>query len=578
MMKGCSLSPGIAQGVAFVVAPWSAAGAIENGDVQVELDRLRVAVAHAELELSSLIANAASWLGSAAAEMFRAQILVLRDSSFLGPVTKLIRENRKTVEAALDETQHQISEAFAAVSDPYIRERASDIRDVVRRVLVALSVQQPLAAPFGSIVVMRELLPTVVAGITPDTVRAFVTERGGMTSHAAILARMIGIPVVAGVDAACTAIRSGDPLIVDAIAGLVFPRPSASIVSEYVRLENAFRSFRESLKDFVDLPTQTIDGCSVKLYANTAKSADADAAIACKADGIGLYRTEFAFTIRTAFPTEDEQVRIARLTTDRMRPRRVVFRLLDLGADKSLVSVPMVPATNPALALRGIRFLVRNPDLLRTQLRALLRVSATAPIAIMLPMVTGVEDILETKRVLHEVEDSLRAASVAFDHQVPLGAMIEVPSAVLLAPRIAQVTDFGSLGTNDLTQYLLAADRDDAGMLRYYRPAHPAVIRAIETVVEAFRLTRKELTICGDIASEPRFTELLLGLGLRGFSVPPAQLLEVRAAIRTTSIGDAERLARDLAVREVDEIEEALTARHARVIERHLPTETNAAR
>jgi phosphoenolpyruvate-protein phosphotransferase (PTS system enzyme I) len=393
-------------------------------------------------------------------------------------------------------------------------------------------------------VVAEELLPSATARLQLDRVRALVTERGHRFSHAAILARSMGTPAVAGVREASVRIKTGDRLVVDGVAGVVFVDPDAQVEREYDRLEAELRATREGLRPLAGLPSVTRDGTPIPLLANVNKFADTEAALRNGADGIGLYRTEFAFSVRPRFPTEDEQYEFLARAAERFHPRRVVFRLLDLGGDKVLPYFPLPPSRNPSLAERGVRLLLKHPDVLKPQLRAFLRVSAEHPVSILLPVVAGVEDVREARAVVRQAQDELSRAGGRFDPQIPLGAMIEVPSAALVARSLSREVDFLSLGTNDLVQYVLAADREDESVAGYYQPLHPGVLRLIHLVADAAESAGRELTICGEMAGDPVHAELLVGLGLRQFSVAPGEMLEVKDAIRSIRLEDARDLAR----------------------------------
>jgi phosphoenolpyruvate-protein phosphotransferase (PTS system enzyme I) len=339
-------------------------------------------------------------------------------------------------------------------------------------------------------------------------------------------------------------IRTGDRLIVDAVAGLVFVNPEAAVEREYDRVESELRTYREGLRQLAGVPSVTLDGASIVLRANVSKLADTEAALLYDADGIGLYRTEFAFSVRPRLPTEDEQYEFLACAAERFHPRKVVFRLLDLGGDKTLPYFPLPSSRNPSLAQRGIRLLLRHPDVLKPQLRAILRVSADHPASILLPAVGGVEEVRQAREVIRQVQSDLAASGVRFDPGIPVGAMVEIPSAALIARTLAEEVDFLSLGTNDLVQYVLAADREDEGIASYYQPLHPGVLRLIHAVAEAARGAGRDLTICGEMAGDPLHVELLLGLGLRELSVAPGEMLEVKNAIRSVRLADALELAR----------------------------------
>jgi phosphoenolpyruvate-protein phosphotransferase (PTS system enzyme I) len=332
---------------------------------------------------------------------------------------------------------------------------------------------------------------------------------------------------------------------VDGHAGVIFVEPDAAVMREYDRLEAELSAYREALREVVALPSATLDGAPIPLLANVNKFSDTEPALLYGAEGIGLYRTEFQFTVRDAFPTEDEQYEFLARAAERFHPRKVVFRLLDVGGDKVLPYFPLPPARNPSLSRRGIRLLLRHLDVLEPQLRAILRVSADHPVALLLPVVGGLDEVREARDVVRQVQRELTAAGVRFDPKIPVGAMIEIPSAALMARALAREVDFLSLGTNDLVEYVVAADREDEAMARFYQPLHPGVLRLIQLVAEAAAGAGRELTLCGEMGADPRITALLLGLGVRELSVAPGALLEVRAAVRRTRLDDARRLASD---------------------------------
>jgi phosphotransferase system enzyme I (PtsI) len=571
MIKGTPVSPGIAHGTAYVLACANRTAGprrtIEAADVDRELARFDVALGHAEKELLALKATVTDKIGASEADIFAAQALLLSDPMFRKQVSALVRDKRVNVEAALAEVIEKFTRAFDEIADAYLRERAVDVRDVGRRVLAALIEErspESLDIPGEAIVVAEELLPSVTARLEVGRARAFVTERGGKFSHTSILARSLGTPAVVGVADASTRIKTGDRLIVDGFSGVVFVDPGESIRREYGRLEGEINAHKQALRHLIDLPAVTRDGTEVTLLANVSKFADTEAALLYNAAGIGLYRTEFGYSIRGSFPSEDEQYEFLARAAERFHPRKVVFRLLDIGGDKDLSYFPLPAARNPSLAQRGIRLLLEQPEVLKRQLRAFLRISALHPISILMPVVGGLEEVRATRAAIREAERELTAEGKAFNPYTPLGAMIEVPSAALIARALAREVDFFSLGTNDLVQYVLAADRENEAIARYYQPLHPGVLRLIDLVVGAAAASGRPLTICGDMAGDPFYTRLLLGLGLRELSVAPGEMLEVKHRIRDTDLGAARELARAaLELGAAAEIEALLGGREA---------------
>jgi phosphoenolpyruvate-protein phosphotransferase (PTS system enzyme I) len=569
MLRGTAVSAGVARGSALVLACANRSAApqrtISPSEIGGERERFEAALARAASQLVALQRDVGERLGGTQADLFAAQRLALDDPGFRQHVVQLVEEKAINVEAALSQVIDGYTRTLDAVPDLYLRERAADVRDVGRRVLSALIERQGMddsEIPDGAIVVAEELLPSVTARLQLDRVRALVTERGSRFSHSSILARSLGTPAIAGVVEASARIRTGDRLIVDAVAGLVFVNPEAEVEREYDRVEAELRTYREGLRQLASVPSVTLDGASIVLRANVNKLADTEAALLYDADGIGLYRTEFAFSVRPRLPTEDEQYEFLARAAERFHPRKVVFRLLDLGGDKTLPYFPLPSSRNPSLAQRGIRLLLRHPDVLKPQLRAILRVSADHPACILLPAVGGVEEVRQAREVIRQVQSELTASGVRFDPGIPVGAMVEIPSAALIARTLAEEVDFLSLGTNDLVQYVLAADREDEGIASYYQPLHPGVLRLIHAVAEAASSAGCDLKICGEMAGDPLHVELLLGLGLRELSVAPGEMLEVKNAIRSVRLADARELARAaLALGTVAEVEALLRDR-----------------
>ena len=566
-MRGTAVSPGIGRGTAYVLASGGGAPAVRReiapDEVAGELARFEAALAEAEQDLLALKKAVDDSIGPSEGDIFAAQALVVRDPVLRTQVSALVRDHRINVESAVAEIVQRFTRTFDDIPDPYLRERAADIRDVGRRVLAALvDEQEQLEVPEGSVVVADELLPSVTARLDLRGVRALVSEHGGRFAHASILARSQGTPAVVGIAGVARAIKTGDRLIVDGISGVVFVNPPRAVEREYERLETDIRTDQDKLRGLVDLPAVTADGTTIGLWANASKLADTEAVVLYKADGIGLYRTEFGYAIRNVLPSEEEQFEFLERAAQRLHPRRITFRLLDVGGDKQLSYLPLPASRNPSLAQRGIRLLLEHPEVLKRQLRAFLRVSANHPISILIPVVGGIEEIRRTRQIIGEVEGELTAAGQAFDPKIPLGAMIEIPAAALIARQLAAEVDFFSLGTNDLVQYVLAADREDETIAPYYQPLHPAVLRLVGSVADVARETGRPLTICGDIAGDPLYTELLLGLGLRALSVAAGELLVVKNRIRKTNLGEARAFAEQaLTLGSASEVEALVTER-----------------
>lgn len=553
MIIGEVASSGVARGPAFVCACAEDTivprRTIDPSEAVVEMERFTAAISAVEQDLLKLQQAVLRDIGKSEAGIMQAQILLLHDPTLRNEVSTRCVASKLNVEAAVDEAIEKLTSVFLRLEDPYFRERAADLRDVGKRLLDVLAKDQRPAIPIlpdAGILVTTELLPSVMAQLDGQTLRGLVAEKGGQTAHATILARARRIPLLIHVPDATTRIRPGDLLIVDGLAGRVFINPTPAILREYDRLEADLQAHETALKDLIDLPAVTRDGVLVKLCANIGKSADAVTAAKLNADGVGLYRTEFVFLVQDHFPSEEEQYRMYRTTADRLKPREVVIRVLDIGSDKLLSYFPLPREANPSLGRRGIRLLLAHPEVLRPQLRAILRLSATHPVSILLPMVGGVEDLHAAKAAIESVKASLAAEHQPFNPQVHVGAMIETPAAAIMTSRLAQEVDFFSIGTNDLVQYLLTTDRTSSDVASYYEPLHPAVLEVLASVASAARAKSKPVSICGEMAGNPAYTTLLLGLGFRSFSVSPGEILEIKNAIRATSLQQAEHLTRQI--------------------------------
>jgi phosphoenolpyruvate-protein phosphotransferase len=569
VLTGLAASSGIARGAAYVCPCGDPVPiprrSIAPAELPAELRRLEKAMGEVEADLVTLQDETKRNLGDDSAAIFEAQACLLRDPELCGAVTRRCREQRINAEAAWSDTAAAFDQGFARLDDPAIRERAADLRDVTRRLLDRLlkftGSSKPCFPP-ECIVVTRELLPSLAAKLDRMAIRGIVAERGGPTAHAVILARALGIPTLLYVEDATRKIASGDPLILDALAGRVFIRPPRAVERDYQRHEADLVTHRALLKEARYLPAETRDGVEIKLSANVGKVADAAAAAEVNAAGIGLYRTEFVFVVQDHLPTEEEQYQIYRRTSEAIGDRELVIRALDVGSDKLLPYFPLPSEPNPSLGQRGTRLLLKHPEILRPQLRAVLRLSATHRVAILFPMVGGVDEMLAIKSQLNAVQTQLRAEHVSFDSDLRIGAMIETPSAVLTARHIAQEVDFLSVGTNDLIQYLLASDRGSHAMASYYEPLHPAVMLSIKAVVDAASAEGKEVSVCGEMAGNPAYTELLLGLGIRALSVAPGELLEVKRVIRAVATDNARQVAQCvISARTIAAVKECLAAR-----------------
>lgn len=471
-------------------------------------------------------------------------LLMLDDDALSGAVTRIIDREQCNAEWALQTQRDQLVAVFDEMDDPYLRTRRDDVDHVVNRIQRLLiqgedfwDEDQSRAGAYP-IVVAEDISPADVVLMQSRGVRALVTESGGPLSHTSILARSLGLPAVVGLHRARQLLRDGEPLIIDGLKGAVFANPGEREIEYYRRKRRELFKHVRELKGLRNQPAETRDGTRIRLLANIELPEDLKLYQKTGGDGIGLYRTEFLYMNRTDFPDEDEQYERYREIVTAARGLPVTIRTLDLGADKRLIGRDQGPedAHNPALGLRGIRYSLSEPNVFLKQLRALLRVSADTPVRIMLPLVATTQEVLQAQQMIEVAKQNLDDRGEDYDPAVPIGAMIEVPSAALTAHQIARQVDFLSIGTNDLIQYTLAIDRVDDHVNYLYDPVHPSVLKLISSTLQAGRRADIPVSMCGEMAGDPQYTRLLLGLGLREFSMHPSTLLEVKRVINRADL------------------------------------------
>jgi phosphotransferase system enzyme I (PtsI) len=522
---------------------------IDEAEIEFEIERFDEAVTAVEQKLQQVLKDVHRALGNSEAAIFDAQILMLRDVKLRTAIHEVCTIERINLEAALELVIQRWVAVFDQLEEGYFRERAADLRELEKRLLDHLACQTSADIPAdlkGSVLVTSELLSSAVAQLESRGVCGLIVEYGGLTAHATILARALGIPMLVKVPQAVRKISTGDLVIIDALAGRAFINPKSDILHAYDKLDADLQAHQHALTSLVDLPAVTADGVAIKLSANIGQTADAVAAACAGADGAGLYRTEFVFLAQDHFPSATEQYRFYRATAEQLKPGETVIRLLDIGSDKQLAYFPLPRESNPALGFRGIQLLLAYPEILRSQLRAILRLSATHSVSILLPMIRSLDELRAAKAVIENVKQELAVAGESFNPDMPVGAMIETPSAALLIKPLADEVDFLSIGTNDLVQYLLAADRISGEAGSTYEPLHPAVQQLLAMLVTTARSKEKSISLCGEIASDPVYTALLLGLGFRCFSVSPGRLLEIKHAIRSIDLPTASEFATEI--------------------------------
>ncbi len=477
--------------------------------------------------------------------------MILNDPALSAAPKALIRERRCNAEWALIQQMESLVGQFDAIEDPYLKERKADITQVVERVLKALLGRPGTVAPDLSgerdlIVVAHDLSPADMLLFKQHTFGGFVTDVGGVTSHTAILARSLDIPAIVGLHHARQMIRENDLLIVDGVQGVLIVDPDETVLSEYQLRQSQHQLERKKLRRLRTTPAATLDGVPVELFANIELPQDVAEVLENGAQGIGLFRTEFLFMNRKILPTEEEQFEAYRDVTRAMDGKPVTIRTLDIGADKALQGHSTGDNSampNPALGLRAIRYCLAEPQMFLVQLRAILRASHFGKIRLLIPMLAHAHEIDQTLTLIREAKASLDAAGQPYDRDIPVGGMIEIPAAALALPMFMRRLGFLSLGTNDLIQYTLAIDRTDDAVAHLYDPLHPAVIGLVSQTITRANRAGVPVAVCGEMAGDPRMTRLLLGLGLRNFSMHPTQLLTIKERVLKTSIADIRPLA-----------------------------------
>jgi phosphoenolpyruvate-protein phosphotransferase (PTS system enzyme I) len=569
-LHGIPVSRGIAIGRAYLIAPAALDVdhyLVEPEGIEAEIGRFRTALAVVEKELGTLRADLAVDAPSEMGAFIGVHLMILNDVMLVQETIDLIRTRRFNVEWALTEQLERLTRHFDEVEDEYLRERRADIEQVVERVLKALAGASP-AVLHGNcdemIVVAHDIAPADMLQFKTQSFHGFVTDLGGRTSHTAIVARSLGIPAAVGVQQASTLIRQDDLIIVDGDHGIVIVDPAPIVLEEYTYRQSEMALERRKLQRLKFSPTQTLCGAKIQLYANIELPEDAQAALESGATGVGLFRTEFLFmNHKDHLPEEEDQFLAYRRAVELMNGLPVTIRTIDVGADKPIDAMNTgdgyETAANPALGLRAIRWSLSEPQMFLTQLRAILRASAFGTVKILIPMLAHAQQIDQTLDLIREAKRQLDEAGLAYDPNVQVGAMIEIPAAALALPMFLRRLDFLSIGTNDLIQYTLAIDRADNAVADLYDPLHPAVLQLIAHTLREAKRAGVPVSVCGEMAGDPAFTRLLLGMGLTEFSMHPSQLLVVKQEVLRSQLKSLEKPVADLlAAYEPEELQIAL--------------------
>jgi phosphotransferase system enzyme I (PtsI) len=558
---GISTSRGVALGRAFIVAPRELnveRRAITPAEVEAEQTRLDAALAVTREEFSSLRDEVKRADSSIRAEILDAYMLILDDEMLAARARGKIAGEEVSAEYAFKTTLDNMLTVFENMEDPYFRERAVDLRDVGNRVvmnLLGVAYRAFQGLPEGAVIVAHDLPPSDAAALPRGKIRGIVTEVGSRTSHTAIMARSMEVPAVVGAVGVMGYVRAGDALVVDGVTGRVIVNPAPEVAADYERLVAELAEEERRRARLAELPATTLDGYRIELSANIEVLAELEAIKRHGCDGVGLYRTEFLFLHRGDLPSEEEQLGAYRRVAEASLPHSCIIRTIDIGGDKFLSFPEVAREINPYLGLRAIRFCLKRPDIFRTQLRAILRASAYGKVKVMFPMISDVGELRAAQEILADIKAELRREGRYFDEEMEVGIMVEVPSAALDADTLARECDFFSLGTNDLIQYTLAADRGNEKIAYLYEPFHPAVLKLIKAAVDAANRNSIWIGVCGEMVADPKAAILLLGLSFHEFSASPASVPDIKVALRSVRYVDARGIAeRAVRMATVDEV------------------------
>ncbi|MDE3838328.1 phosphoenolpyruvate--protein phosphotransferase [Bacillus methanolicus] len=546
-LKGIAASSGIAIAKAYMLAePDLSFEKKTVDDSAKEIDRFQSALTKAKTELESIRDRAKTELGADKAAIFEAHLLVLSDPELITQIEDKIKTEKVNAEYALKETTDMFIAMFEQMDNEYMKERAADIRDVTKRVLshlLGLQISNPSMINEEVIIVAEDLTPSDTAQLNRQYVKGFTTDIGGRTSHSAIMARSMEIPAVVGTKTVTKEIKNGDLIIVDGLKGEVHINPSQETIEKYKKEQADYEAQKAEWAKLVNEKSFSKDGHQVELAANIGTPNDLEGVINNGGEGIGLYRTEFLYMGRDQLPTEEEQFEAYKAVLEGMKGKPVVVRTLDIGGDKELPYLNLPKEMNPFLGFRAIRLCLEEQDMFRTQLRALLRASSYGNLKIMFPMIATLDEFREAKAIFEEEKEKLASNGTVVSDNIEIGIMVEIPSTAILADQFAKEVDFFSIGTNDLIQYTMAADRMNERVSYLYQPYHPAILRLVKMVIDAAHKEGKWVGMCGEMAGDEIAIPILLGLGLDEFSMSATSILKARSQIRQLSKGEMEKLA-----------------------------------
>ena len=574
LLKGIPVSEGIAIGRIWILeSPWDEVVplSLEENNIDQETSRYQSAIDEVEKQLNDCYHRVRKEIGEEEANIFKAHLYILNDPFFQNEIKDSIKIQKKNAEYLLKEAIERWSQSLLQSGNDYFRYRIDDIRDVGIRILRVLLQTEEIKFHLNkpAILVAHNLTPSDTARIDRKMILGFVSELGGKTSHVSILARSMGLPAVVGVERLMKKAKIGQKMIVDGNSGIVCIDPPENIVQNYVKRKEQFTNYWKRLSKDIKLAAETADHEHISLQANVSMIADVSLAVQYAADGIGLFRTELPFLMAGKLLSEDEQFDIYRTVVEAMAGKIVTIRTLDLGGDKFLPFQGVEKESNPFMGWRSIRIFLEEKNIFKTQLRAILRASQFGKIKILYPMISSLEEIVEIQKIMKQTQNEFKRKKIPFDQSIQCGIMVEVPSIAIIADRVIGYTDFFSIGTNDLIQYTLAVDRNNEKVAKFYQPLNPAIVHLLYSTIQAAIKAQKPVSICGEMAGNPLYTGMLLGFGLRQFSMSPLMIPEIKERVRALSIEECKGIAdKILKMDSTEKIEKFLWAFHNEINKR----------
>ena len=547
MYKGIAGSEGIGIGTVVLIEEHEIN--IETKRVEetgAEIERLQNAIEKFVADTNVMAEKMDITVGKKDADILRGHIQMLQDPMIEEQISALIISEKITAEMAVEQVLEQTAEMFSQIPDELLQQRATDFRDIKTRMLkILLGIEDVdiSQVPAGTVIVARDLTPSMTAGINPENIEGILTEVGGRTSHSAILARAMEVPAVLSIENICSIAKNGDKVVLDGTSGEAILNPDDETVEKFKKMYSDYQNEKALLKEYAGKPSQTKDGVKVELVCNIGKPADANKAVECDGEGIGLFRTEFLFMDRDSMPTEEEQFEAYKEVAEKMKGKPVIIRTLDIGGDKDVPYLGLEHEDNPFLGFRAIRYCLQRKDIYDIQLKALLRASAFGKIKIMVPLVTGVDELRQVKAMIKDIMAELDKEGVAYNKNIEVGVMMETPAACMMADALAKEAAFFSIGTNDLTGYTMAVDRGNAKVAYLYSTYNPAVLRAIKRIIECGKKEGIMVGMCGEAAADSKLIPLLLAFGLDEFSVSATSVLKTRKTISDCTLDECKALA-----------------------------------